>query len=369
MNKFRIPEGSRDLIPIDCKKKRKIEKQIEDTFISWGYEEVSTPSLEYYSCLLLNIDDKKSFKLIEEDSNVLALRSDMTVPIGRVVCTKLKNRSYPLRLRYKANVFSRREKYDGKPIEWTDCGAELIGIGGIKADVEILLLALETMDFSTPLEYIMEIGDIRFFDYAVENEKFSKKDLDKLKKLISEKSVPDLKIFLENLNINEELKNFLLKLPKLWGDKKILDVAKNLCMNEKMEEAVSYLSEIFEILEELGYGDKIFIDFSKLNKKSYYTGIIFEVFVKGVGSGVISGGRYDKLLETFGKGHKAGGFSVKTDLLIDVFQEEDILTDEFVLKYPENQLVNAFKTAKKLRDSGKIVIMEKSDIEEISWGV
>ena len=62
MNKFRIPEGSRDLIPIDCKKKRKIEKQIEDTFISWGYEEVSTPSLEYYSCLLLNIDDKKSFK-------------------------------------------------------------------------------------------------------------------------------------------------------------------------------------------------------------------------------------------------------------------------------------------------------------------
>ena len=70
MNKFRIPEGSRDLIPIDCKKKRKIEKQIEDTFISWGYEEVSTPSLEYYSCLLLNIDNKKSFKLIEEDSNV-----------------------------------------------------------------------------------------------------------------------------------------------------------------------------------------------------------------------------------------------------------------------------------------------------------
>ena len=117
MNKFRIPEGSRDLIPIDCKKKRKIEKQIEDTFISWGYEEVSTPSLEYYSCLLLNIDDKKSFKLIEEDSNVLALRSDMTVPIGRVVCTKLKNRIYPLRLRYKANVFARREKYDGNPIE------------------------------------------------------------------------------------------------------------------------------------------------------------------------------------------------------------------------------------------------------------
>ena len=106
----------------------------------------------------------------------------------------------------------------------------------------------------------MEIGDTRFFDYAVENEKFSKKDLDKLKKLISEKSVPDLKIFLENLDINEELKYFLLKLPKLWGDKKILDVAKNLCMNEKMEEVVSYLSEIFEILEELGYGEDVWLD-------------------------------------------------------------------------------------------------------------
>ena len=97
-------------------------------------------------------------------------------------------------------------------------------------DFDVLLSCMsrsETREENVSITDIMEIGDIRFFDYAVENEKFSKKDLDKLKKLISEKSVSDLKIFLENLDINEELKYFLLKLPKLWGDKKILDVAKN----------------------------------------------------------------------------------------------------------------------------------------------
>ena len=102
-NKNIIPEGSRDLIFNECRKKKIIINGLEKTFESFGYDEVITPTVEYYKTFSIDdkcMDEEKIYKFFESSGRILALRPDMTLPIARVVSTKMKEVETPIRLRY-----------------------------------------------------------------------------------------------------------------------------------------------------------------------------------------------------------------------------------------------------------------------------
>ena len=153
-----------------------------------------------------------------------------------------------------------------------------------------------------------------------------------------------------------------MHLPFLCGSVDVLDQAYPYCFDDSLKQVLDSMKECIQSLNVLGYLDHVTIDLGKVAHLDYYTGIIFEGYVSGVGTSVLSGGRYDCLLKKFGRDLPACGFSVKLDPLIDLVDVKE--KKKYYLYYPENKQIEAMKQAAKLRKEG-IVILEPSLKDEI----
>ena len=104
---FEKPIGVKDYLPLAVSRLRRIERQALDCMKRWGYEQIMTPTMEYYDTVGVasSTSDQKLFKLLNNRGTTLVLRSDMTAPIARVVASLLKEEPFPLRLSYHSSVF------------------------------------------------------------------------------------------------------------------------------------------------------------------------------------------------------------------------------------------------------------------------
>ena len=145
-----------------------------------------------------------------------------------------------------------------------------------------------------------------------------------------------------------------MHLPFICVDVKILDKAYAYCFDDSLKQVLDSMKECIQSLDVLGYLENVTIDLGKVAHLDYYTGIIFEGYVSGVGTSVLSGGRYDCLLKKFGRDLPACGFSVKLDPLID--QVDVKLRKKYKLYYPEDKQIEAMKQAMQLRKEGSAVL-------------
>ena len=143
-----IPEGMRDFTIDECKRRNNIISTIKNCFENWGYNEISTPTVEYYETFnhkTQSLKEEEMYKFFDNRGRILTLRPDMTVPVARLVNSKLKDMELPLKLFYSANVFRVHDSFEGKRNEYLDCGIELIGAYGREIDLEVLVTALEVL--------------------------------------------------------------------------------------------------------------------------------------------------------------------------------------------------------------------------------
>jgi len=318
MTEFRLPQGMRDLIPQDCERKQKFRGAIEGIFDAHGYQPVETPAVEYYETYRSafgTVKDREMYKFLDQDGEILTLRVDMTVPIARLCATKYAQAQPPFRFRYCADVFKVRELFAGKRAQVTDCGIELIG-GDSRSDIEVLSIALEVMDHLGLSGWQLEIGNTGFFRRACEQLQISEADASVLADLIDRKSLVDLKSRLDGFGLSAEGRRLLEELPMLGGSD-ALARAEQLSFSDGLRREVDTLRQLDLSLRQRGYGSRISCDFGKVPHLNYYTGIIFEGYASGAGVAVLSGGRYDSLLQRFGRDLPACGFSVKLDYLMD----------------------------------------------------
>ncbi|MEF9967611.1 MAG: ATP phosphoribosyltransferase regulatory subunit [Longicatena sp.] len=368
MKKFSIPEGTRDLILGESKVKKELQDAIESVFDSYGYNEIVTPSIEYYQTYQTgfdNVKDEQMYKFFDQNGSILTLRMDMTVPIARVAATKFKDQKPPLRFRYCANVFKVKENYSGKRNEVSDCGIELLGLSDQESDLEILVCALEVMENMLQESYTLEIGNVNFFLSACQEVKLSEEEITTLADLIDRKSLMELETYLQSLPMSEIHRDFFNQLPWLCGKSEILESAKAVCFNEYLITILDELSNLYEELKELGYQDNITFDLGKVPHLNYYSGIIFEGYIEGIGTSVLSGGRYDTLLEKFGDGLPAIGFSVKLDYVVPMLTLKQEEKETIRLLYPLQQKVKALQQAQELRKSYRVILCP-TDVQEIS---
>lgn len=357
--KYMIPEGMRDLILGECLTKKKLQKDIEEVLDKWGYTEIITPTIEYYQTInsgFQNLKEEEVYKFFDAKGRILVLRPDMTVPIARVVATKFKEIDRPIRFRYCADVFRLHKSFGGRKNEYTDCGIELIGLNSEESDLEILTTALETLEVLGDTKFKLEIGNIDFFNSAIKDLNLDDEKKERLAFLIDKKSLKALEDYLENLSISAEYKKFLNELPLLFGGIEVIEKAKKYAFNDELKNSLSYLEGIYLNLKELGYDDIITFDLAMVPRLNYYTGIIFRGFVDGVGATVLSGGRYDKLISTFGSDYPAVGFSINLDTLLSVLEIETNSDNvRSIIYYGKDKKIEALKKAKKLREEGNIV--------------
>lgn len=367
-----IPEGTRDLILDECIIKRNLERCIDVLFEKWGYKEVITPTLEFYETFNYNsqsLREEDMYKFFDNRGRILVLRPDMTIPIARVVETKLKDLELPIKLRYISNVFRVHESLGGKRNEYTDCGVEFIGLEDKKSDLEILVLALEALKKLGLNDFKLEIGNIGFFNGAFKNLDIDQEYKEVIAQFIEDKNLKSLEDYLEELDIKEEYKIFFNKLPWMFGDKQVLENAKKLAFNEDIKKNLEYLEELYSELEKLGYGENVTFDLGMVPGLNYYTGIIFRGYGEGVGNTLLRGGRYDNLIHLSNNNVPAIGFSIDINSIIPIVKlNKNLNEDENVYKiyYCEKNRIEAIKKSQELRDDGYIVnLLPRDDIKEI----
>ena len=368
MKKFAIPEGTRDLILGECSLKKALQKEIEAVFDSYGYKEIITPSIEFYQTYQVgfdNVKDESMYKFFDHNGRILTLRMDMTVPIVRVATTRFKDQKPPFRFQYCANVYKVKESFAGKRNEVTDCGIELLGQSAEESDLEILVCACEVMEKLKQDAYTLELGNINFFHSACSDLHLDEEDIKTLADLIDRKSMSELSSFLESLALSEEVQTFFLQLPWLCGDVEVLKEALPYCFHPKLRAIIAGLKELYDQLKELGYEKHITFDLGKVPHLNYYSGLLFEGFVEGIGTSVLSGGRYDTLAEKFGSPMPAIGFSVKLDYVLPVLEKVATKQPSVRLCYPMKAKVKALQKAKELRKDHIVELLQDEAYEDV----
>src|SRR3954451_9113963 len=143
-----IPQGTRDVLPDEMRELRALSERLLRTFEHAGYGEVWTPALEYEE--VLRTGDERaagaSYRLFDETGQVLALRSDMTIPIARLVAARYRDAEPPFRLCYFGHAYRAVERGVGEPREFLQGGVELVGVPAPEAEAEVLAVTLAALE-------------------------------------------------------------------------------------------------------------------------------------------------------------------------------------------------------------------------------
>jgi len=139
----RIPSGFRCYAAAEARARREIERVAMTVFDGWGYQEIVTPTLDYYSLFETGMgmaEAQRSFKISEGDGSLMALRPDVTSGIARSAATLFAKHDRPLRLCYASSVFrQQRQSHVDWRRESKQIGCELLGCNSAAADMEVLL--------------------------------------------------------------------------------------------------------------------------------------------------------------------------------------------------------------------------------------
>lgn len=355
------PEGTKDLLFGESVVRRTIEDTLLKLFKSRGYSEIITPGLEFFDVFNMKsryFPQETLYKMTDSKGRLLVMRPDSTMPIARVVATRLRDAELPLKLCYNQTVYRNESVLKGRSDETVQAGIELIGSEMKMADLEVISAAVDALN-AFGLEFSLELGHIGVFKALVERLDADEKDKDHIRKLIENKNFPALNDFLDTFG-NNSITAALKKLPALFGGEEVFEKAEELIPDENVKRILDELREIYcDIADICGSEGNITVDLGLVNKTDYYTGLIIKGYLKGHGEAVISGGRYDKLISDFGYDIPAIGFAVNVNAISKVIERNGILPSEpapDVIVYAEEGCeAAAIKQARELREQGFIV--------------
>ena len=314
------PEGTRDRLFSECQERRQVQSRLTRLFRQRGYLEVSTPDTEYYDLFALSgsaIPQERMVKVWDPSGKICVMRPDSTTPIARVAATKLCSVPLPQRLYYDQTVYRANPAHNGGSREIPQCGVELIGAKGMKADLEIIVTAIDALRSCGAPRFHVELGHAGFFRDLASRLEVGEERLEEIRALIEGKNFAALNALLAPYNGNPA-SDALNRLSRLFGGTEVLTEAEKLAGKT---EAVDYLRACSDELSAAGYGQYVRFDLGMVHQIDYYTGVVFRGYVEGAGEAVLSGGRYDHLVEVFGREAQATGFAVDVDAVARTLPE------------------------------------------------
>ena len=353
-----LPSGSKVFVGEEVRKKREIEEQIRGIFSLWGFQEIITPSFEFYAPDRENeAKDSEVFKTVDlETGNLLSLRSDVTPQIARIAGTVLESAPRPLRLSYVTNVFRYMNVSGTYQREFLQAGVELIGLMSLEADAEVIAVAVECLRKIGVKDFKISLSHGGFLAGIFDVLNLTQDDKLKISDAISRRDESSLAKLLRGKKNGQRDANVLKNLARLFGDSTVLDFAEKMVRNSVSKKALRELKRVYGILDLYGLTEQIVFDLADFRDFNYYTGVIFEGFVSGVGSPVCGGGRYDRLLENYGTDDLGTGFAIDLDSLSNVASglKNKVKGKSFLVMDFSSSKKNGIEISRKLRDLGYV---------------
>ena len=362
------PEGVRDIYGRECARKKVLLKKLHDVFVSYGYEDIETPTFEYFDVFsreIGTIPSKDLYKFFDREGDTLVLRPDHTPSVARAASRYFveEDMRQAIRLCYQGNTFLNSSSYQGRPKEVTEMGVEMMGDASADSDAEVLAMTIDLLRAAGLKDLQVSVGQVDFFKSLLEGAGMPEDVVEELRGLISIKNHFGVEECVRRQGLSRELTEVFSEMPHLFGSVEILDKAKTMTKNVKALASIERLEEIYRILEMYGCSQYITFDLGMLSKYRYYTGIIMQAFTYGTGQPILKGGRYNQLLGYFGKNCPSIGFTLVMEHLMNALDRQGIevpLTWKTeVIAYGEEDRRAAIERAVSLRREGKHVVLQK----------
>jgi ATP phosphoribosyltransferase regulatory subunit len=359
-SKTEIPKGVRVYLPPQAALKREIETKLLSVFQRWGFQEIVTPSFEYYEVLALGVGEEfrdRTFKLTEQATGrLLVLRSDITPQIARVAATILKDYPKPLRFCYNSNVFRNVEPQVGRHREVYQAGVELMGLELPEADVEMIAIAVECLMEVGLTDFKIAVSQVEFLRGLLEQLRLPNEAERQVQAALHRKDSSALDLLMEECRLERSARDMLLALPHLFGSEEVLAASSRLVNNLRSEQALTNLQTVYDMLKVYGLESFVLLDLSEIRGFDYYTGIVFEGFTANLGYEICGGGRYDHLIGRFGEECPSTGFAIDIEKLQMALERQGALrspmyVDFLIIDFKPDKR-DALRIAKELRQLG-----------------
>ena len=306
-----IPPGTRDILPDEMRELRRLSLALVEAFERFGYGEVATPTIEYEEVLARG-DERGApvaYRFFDESGELLAMRSDMTIPIARLVANRYADQEPPFRLCYLARAYRAVRPQRGQMREFTQAGLELVGApapGGTAEVIEVLAAALEAAGLTRA---VIGLGDADLYGQLLADLGVEEKARATLLDLLAAHDLVGLEAELGRLDLGADDRETLVRLPSLRGGPEVLEEARALG-GDAAGRATARLSSTYDELRSRGAAERVQLDLGLLRDLGYYTGAILEVYDPALGHILGGGGRYDELMGRFGRPLPAAGFAL-----------------------------------------------------------
>jgi ATP phosphoribosyltransferase regulatory subunit len=322
--KFATTPGTRDVLPPESTRLLEVQARIRERFRLFGFREVLTPALEYSEVIEEHGLRDASYKLFDQDNQMLLLRPEMTTPIARVVAQRLAGSPGPHKLSYVLPAYRRASVGRGQSAELYQAGVEVVGSASPREDaatIALLLDVLQSLGLNGPSGFAVVLGQSAFYSGY-------------LRHVVPEAATPvTAALAVKDLVAVDALANGLPEgaaagvrgIPRLVGpatDGSIVEEAERFAVGEEATEALANLREILRHLEAYGALGAVILDLGLTGRHDYYTGAVYEAYASGLGFTIANGGRYDNLLRRFGEEMPATGFAIYLERLLSALPEE-----------------------------------------------
>ena len=335
---------------------------LRELYTKYGYLQFKMSKFEEYDLYVRNKDFLVSDSVItfnDTNGKLLALKPDVTLSI-------IKNSSDDAgsvqKLYYNENVY-RISKNTHSFKEIMQTGLECIGDISTYNVCEVLSLAAKSLCAISDA-YVLDLSHMGLISSVLDGISDETKKL--ILKYISEKNTHDLASLCEKENINSDILTSLISVSGKASE--IREKLSKIPFPASSDEALSEIYEIADILKNLPESDHIQFDFSITNDMNYYSGIVFKGYIEGIPSGILTGGRYDLLMNKMGKKSAAIGFAVYLDFLERYMEETKEYDTDILLLYSSNDDISSvLNTVSSLTAQGNRVQAEKCVPENLKY--
>ncbi len=355
-----LPKGVKIFSPEETSQIKYIENKISNVIEKWGYDRLYLPDFEYFEVhkkALGSARENQTFRFIDRyEGEILTLRADFTAQIARYVAS-LREKEFPLRLYYNDDVFRYIPPKAENLWQIRQIGIELIGSNKFEADAEVIAVAVNSLKSLGLSNFQIDLNTVSLF-YAVKDILHLKdKEFETFMSFIKRKEFFNLRNFLIKFDIDLDLKEFIENIPKYQGNVKLIEsLVQKMQKYPNLINPLKELIDIYKILKSYGLESNLFFDLGEPKEFDYYTGIIFEIFLKDFKKPIGIGGRYDTLIGKYNGNIPATGFAFDLFNLYKYMKEKNLLLEKSKKDYLIVDLTkdkeNAYKISSALREKG-----------------
>ncbi len=360
--------GMRNLLPDEKAKLNRVESEIRRLFKIYGFQEVETPTIEPLELFELKSGEEirhRMYRFTDLGGREVVLRPEATASIVKLVVQEMRSAPLPIKIGYVLNAFRYDEPQYGRYREFKQGGFEIFGSKSPVADAEILEISSRLMEGLGIRDYYIKIGHEGVLRAVLTRLNVEENVQDRVLGLIDRERLSEA---FEILSATPQGGEAITIIRSLWeiksrdpddAVKRADEVLKNI---PEAVEQLENLREIMELARASGVGE-LLVDMGFARGLDYYTGMIFEVYAKGLRIAVNGGGRYDRLSGLLGWDVPAVGCAPGIDRLSLAIDEKTVLGNDLtcmVVSIVEEGDVLATRLASMLRVKGIPTIVDST---------